>query len=97
MLEGASLGVFFESIIEHRSLDGRERELADHFKLPANSFPVEMLREPEAEHRAVTPAPSDAGRDATADCPAGFRGWGCRVLGYPNADSPGLGIKCFLS
>ena len=61
MLEGANLGAFFQAAVEHRSLEGRERELQEHFKLSGNQFPVEMLREPEAEHRAVTTAPTDTG------------------------------------
>ena len=63
LLEGASLGRFFEAAVEHRSLDGREAELSQHFGLAGNQFPVEMLRGPApAEHRAVTPAPTETGQ-----------------------------------
>ncbi len=88
LLEGASLGVFFESILEHRSLEGRERELADHFKLPANAFPVEMLRDPEVEHRAVTTAPSDAGRTQRPIVQPVFAGGDATFLGIPMPTVP---------
>ena len=61
LLEGASLGRFYEAAIEHRALDGREAEIQQHFGLNSNQFPVEMLREPEPEARAVTPPPADTG------------------------------------
>jgi len=61
LLDGASLGRFYEAATEHRALDGREAELQQHFGLAANQFPVEMLMEPEPETRAVTAAPTDTG------------------------------------
>ena len=61
LLDGASLGRFFEAAIERRALDGREAEIQQHFGMAANQFPVEMLQEPEPETRAVTPAPTNTG------------------------------------
>ncbi len=87
LLEGASLGAWFEAVIEGRSLEGREAELGQHFKLPANSFPVEMLREP-VEHRAVTPAPSDAGRTQRPIVQPVFAGGDAAFLGIPMPTVP---------
>ena len=88
LLAGANLGRFFEAAIEHRSLaDGREAELAQHFKLPANSFPVELLREP-VEHRAVTTAPADAGRTQRPIVQPVFAGGDAAFLGIPMPTVP---------
>ena len=87
LLEGASLGAWFEAVIEGRSLEGREAELGQHFKLPANSFPVEMLREP-VEVRAVTPAPSDAGRTQRPIVQPVFAGGDAAFLGIPMPTVP---------
>ena len=88
LLEGASLGAWFEAVIEGRALEGREAELGQHFKLPANSFPVELLREPEAEHRAVTTAPSDAGRTQRPIVQPVFAGGDAAFLGIPMPTVP---------
>ena len=87
MLEGASLGAWFKAVIEGRSLEGREAELAGHFKLPANAFPVEMLRGP-VEHRAVTPAPADAGRTQRPIIQPVFSGGDAAFLGIPMPTVP---------
>ena len=87
LLEAASLGAWFEAVIEGRSLEGREAELGQHFKLPANSFPVEMLRE-RIEVRAVTTAPSDAGRTQRPIVQPVFAGGDAAFLGIPMPTVP---------
>ena len=56
MIEDSSVGNIFEAALEHRSTDGREREIQDHYGLKENQIPLAML-----ETRAVTPAPTDTG------------------------------------
>ena len=94
MLEGASLGAWFQAVIEGRALEGREAELGQHFKLPANSFPVEMLREPETEHRAVTTAPDNAGRTQRPIVQPVFAGGDAAFLGIP-MPTVGVGDQVF--
>ena len=76
LVRGASIGAIFGAAIEHRATTGATAELQQHFKMGGNMVPLAMLRSTgaehrpasgEAEHRAVTPAPTNAG--ATADVP----------------------------
>ena len=53
----ASLGRIVQAVLEQRSIDGAERELQEEFGLNGNQVPLAML-----ETRAVTPAPSNVGR-----------------------------------
>ena len=96
LLDGASLGLFFEAAAEHRIIgDGREAELQQHFGLGQNQFPIEMLREPE--ERALTVAPAAVGAaqrpivqpifsqgDAALfeRCNADSRFWGSNLSGF---------------
>ena len=60
MLEKANLGNIFESAIEHRSTDGIEKELQDHFGLASHQIPLEMLRDTERiERRAAATITGD--------------------------------------
>ena len=62
MISQASVGRIFEAAVEHRSgMDGVEGEIQKHFKVGANQIPLEMLRSPAREARAVTSAPTDTG------------------------------------
>ena len=93
ILEDASLGTIYAAVLEHRAVDGRERELQEHFGLGINQFPVELL-----ETRAVTPAPTDVGQNQATIIPgifprsvAAFLGVsmptvGCRRSCLPGAD-----------
>ena len=69
LIEGASVGRIFESIIEHRATDGREKEVQDHYKLGGNQIPLSMLR---TEQRAVTAAPADVGQSQAPVVPGVF-------------------------
>ena len=60
MLETANLGSIFKAAIEHRSADGVEKELQDHFGLASNQIPLEMLRDMETmERRAAATITGD--------------------------------------
>ena len=84
LIHRASVGAIFEAALEHRSTDGAERELQDHFHLSGNQVPLAML----LETRAVTPAPANVGQDQEAVIPqvfpdsvAAFLGVGMPVVG----------------
>ena len=62
ILTRASLGRFVHSAVEHRSADGAERELQQHFKLAGNELPLDMLRiaaKPETRAAGLTTAPTN--------------------------------------
>ena len=43
LIDKANIGHIFESALQMRSIDGPERELQQHFGLPFNSIPLELL------------------------------------------------------
>ena len=59
LVDGSDMGRIFNSILEHRQVDGREQEMQTEFGLASNQVPLAMLR--AEEHRAVTPAPANVG------------------------------------
>ena len=61
MLDEANVGKIFEAVVEHRSVGGREDEIQKHFKVGQNQIPLQMLRGPAREARAVTTSPTDTG------------------------------------
>ena len=70
--------------MEHRAVDGREKELQDHFKLAGNVIPLAML-----EVRAITPAPADVGQNQAAIIPAIFPQSAAAFMGV---DMPTVGV-----
>ena len=67
ILKGVDIGAILQSALDQRSTDGREKEIQDHYKLAGNQFPIELL-----EERAVTPIPSDVGRNQNRIIPQVF-------------------------
>ena len=65
LIAGADIGDIFNSAIEHRSTDGRTRELQEHYGLAANQIPLVLLRGQPIEHRAtgVTAAPTNVAQN----------------------------------
>ena len=61
LIGAADVGEIFAATVEHRATDGQAAELQQHFSLAANMIPLELVRDPEVEQRAVTPAPTDTG------------------------------------
>ena len=57
----ADVGAIFEAVVEHRATSGAESEIQQHHKLNANQIPLDLLRGPVDEHRAVTAAPANVG------------------------------------
>ena len=67
----ASVGRIMQAAVEHRAIDGAEKEIQDHYKLDGNQIPLIMLRT-EREIRAVTPAPSDVAQTQSMIIPGVF-------------------------
>ena len=62
--EKVSIGRYMEAAYEGRGVDGAERELNQHHKLPGNKFPLEILA---PETRATTDADATANQQAWID------------------------------
>ena len=84
LVDNADLGNVFNAVMEHRAVDGREKELQDHFKLAGNVIPLAML-----EVRAITPAPADVGQNQAAIIPAIFPQSAAAFMGV---DMPTVGV-----
>ena len=67
ILKDVDIGSILQASLDQRSTEGREKEIQDHYKLAGNQFPIELL-----EERAVTPAPSDVGRNQNGIIPQIF-------------------------
>ena len=63
----ANAGLIFDAALEHRSTDGAERELQEHYHLASNQVPLILL-----EQRAVTPAPANVGQNQGEIIPGVF-------------------------
>ena len=61
-----NIGKVMNALVEHRSTDGAEAELQQHRGLATNQIPLDLLRLPAVEHRAVTPAPTHVGASEQA-------------------------------
>ena len=67
LAEKANMAKIYESVLEHRSTDGAEREIQQAYDLGVNQIPLAML-----EERAITPAPSNVGRQQQTIIPGVF-------------------------
>lgn len=67
LVDDSNMGRIFDAILDHRSVDGRERELQAAYGLAANQVPLAAL-----ETRAVTPAPSNVGQNQSEIIPGVF-------------------------
>ena len=79
-----SAGRIFGAVLEHRSTDGAERELQEHYSLGPNQIPLAML-----EERAVTPAPANVGQNQAAIIPGVFPR---SVAAFFGVDMPRVGV-----
>lgn len=79
-----NLGAIFQAALEHRAVDGPEREIQEHYNLQGNQFPVALL-----ETRAVTPAPSNVGQNQAPIIPGVFPMSCAAFLGV---DMPRVGV-----
>ena len=61
ILGRANVGRVLSAVMEHRSVDGAEAEIQQARGLASNQIPLDMLRLPQLETRAVTAAPTNVG------------------------------------
>ena len=83
----SDLARIYTAVIEHRQVDGRERELQTELGLSANNVPLSMLRTPE--QRAVTPAPGNVGQNQAPIIPYVFPQ---SVAAFLGVDMPTVGV-----
>ena len=73
LLKRGNVGNIFEAALEHRSTEGPEKELQDHFSVGSNSIPLQMLRENlETRTTGVTPGPANVGQMQSEIVPGVF-------------------------
>ena len=94
LLNKANVGAMFDSIIEHRAMDGAEAEIQQHYHLPGNQIPLAMLRrtwgtDDDLEKRAATPAPANVGQNQNSILPYVFPQAAATFLGV---DMPSVGV-----
>ena len=94
LLGRANVGQMFDSIIEHRAMDGAEAEIQQHYHLAGNQIPLAMLRRAWAdgdgvETRAATGAPSNVGQNQASIIPYVFPQAAATFLGV---DMPSVGV-----
>ena len=72
----ANLGVIFDNVINHRSVDGATAEMQKHFGLDTNQVPLALLvrswPSEELETRAVTPGATNVGQNQSEIIPYVF-------------------------
>jgi len=79
------VGRVFEAVLEHRAVDGPERDLQQRYNLEANAIPLAGLAE---EARAITPAPANVGAQQAAIAPYVFPSSATAHLGIPRPTVP---------
>ena len=84
LLNGADMGQLFAAVMEHRAVDGRMREVQEHYGLGLNDFPVSMLKK-----RAVTPAPANVGQNQAMIIPYVFPD---AVASFLGVSQPTVGV-----
>ena len=80
-----NIGRIMRACVEHRSTDGADAELQQHRGLNANQIPLDLLRLPAVEHRAVTTGPPNVG---TTEQPAIMPVFAAGVGAFIFADRP---------
>ena len=63
VLGRGNVGRVLSAVMEHRSVDGAEAEIQQARGLASNQIPLDMLRIPQLETRAVTAAPTNVGTE----------------------------------
>ena len=82
----SDMGRIFSAVLEHRQVDGREREMQTEHGLASNQVSLAMLR--GEEHRAITPAPGDVGQNQSEIIPYVFPQSVSAFLGIPSPTVP---------
>ena len=96
MLARANVGTIFDDLLSHRNTSGVEAELQAHLGLKGNQIPLDLLRGAGGgggadgmEHRAVTPAPGQVGKDLQPIIPYVFPMGAAAFLGV---SQPTVGV-----
>ena len=69
LVERCNVGNILLATLEHRSAEGAEKELQDHYGLAGNQIPLDLL---EIRTAGVTPAPGEVGQSQRPIIPAVF-------------------------
>ena len=85
ILGRGNVGRIMTAFIESRSVDGAEAEVQQHRGLASNQIPLDLLRLPAVETRAVTTGPSTV---ATTEQPAIMPIFAAGVGAFLGADRP---------
>ena len=73
LLKRGNVGNVFEAALEHRSTEGPEKEIQDHYGVGSNAIPLAMLRDNlEIRTTGVTPAPAGVGQTQAEIIPGVF-------------------------
>ena len=81
----SNVGRIMIAYVEHRQTDGAEAEIQQHRGLNANQIPLDLLRLPPLETRAVTTGPTNVG---TAEQPGLLPIFAAGVGAFIGADRP---------
>ena len=84
----ADVGDVFAAVMEHRATDGAMRELQEHHRLNGNQLPLDCLRAPVEEHRALTAAPTNVGTSEQPVILPVFAGGDAAYLGVDQPSVP---------
>ena len=85
ILGRANTGKILTAYVERRSTDGAEAEIQQHRGLASNQIPLDMLRLPAVETRAVTTGPTNVG---TTEQPAIMPIFAAGIGAFLMADRP---------
>ena len=81
----SNVGRIMTAYVEHRQTDGAEAEIQQHRGLNANQIPLDLLRLPAVETRAVTTGPTNVG---TTEQPAIMPIFAAGIGAFLGADRP---------
>ena len=88
LVEQANAGDVFAAAVDHRQGEGATAELQQHHGLAGNVLPLSLLRMPDPELRAVTPAPANVGANQQGIIPYVFPQSAAAWLGIPQPSVP---------
>ena len=88
--QGANVGAIMDAVLEHRAIDGLDRELQQALGLESNQIPLALLNvgAGELETRAVTPAPGEVSQNQNEILPYVFPQSAATFLGVDQPTVP---------
>ena len=85
LADRCNMGAIFAAVLEHRNVEGPERELQTHYGLSGNQVPLDLLN----ELRAVTSAPGQVGQNQAPIIAGVFPG---SVSAFLGIDTPRVAV-----